>query len=82
MTGPRHKGISRWTAFLAAGFASVRSFGNRSGGDGGEHLDVEIPPSLEEAGGDFGDGLAIASLPSTRQFLPHSQICRSIARQG
>jgi hypothetical protein len=44
---------------LAAGFASVRSFGNWSGGDGGEHLEVEIAPSLEVAGGDFGDGLAI-----------------------
>src|SRR5450631_2598118 len=59
MTWPRHKGISLWTAFLATGFASVRSFGNRSGGDGGEQLEVEIAPSLEMAGGDFGDGLAI-----------------------
>jgi hypothetical protein len=47
MTWTRHERIGLGTAFLAAGFASVRSFGNRSGGDGGEHLGVEIAPSLE-----------------------------------
>src|ERR1035441_2498135 len=81
MTGPRHKGISLWTAFLATGFASVRSFGNRSGGDGGEHLDVEIPPSLEMAGGDFGDGLAIVISGVTRAGEADT-LQRYVCREG
>ena len=81
MTGPCHKGISLWAAFLAAGFASVRSFGNRSGGDGGEHLDVEIAPSLEVAGGDFGDGLAIV-ISGVARASEADTLQRYVCREG
>jgi hypothetical protein len=60
VTGLSHKRIGLGSAILVARFASVRLFGHRVGGAGGEHLGVEPGPLFLMAGGDSGDGLPLA----------------------
>jgi hypothetical protein len=66
---------------LAAGFASVWSFGHQIGGDGGEHLGVEPAPSFLLAGGDAGDGLAVVISGVARAGKANS-LQRHLGREG